>query len=858
MTVPTDLALRDALGDRYEIVREIGRGGMASVYLARDRRHEREVAVKVLLPELVDTIGTERFLREIRLVARLQHPHILPLFDSGEVAGQLYFVMPYVDGESLRARLDRDGALSLDAAMRLTRQIADALDYAHARGVVHRDLKPENVLLTGEQALLADFGIARGSPDGVATGLTLTSTGFVLGTPAYMSPEQVAGERQIDGRSDVYALGCNCYEMLCGRPPFTGSNAMAVLSQHLMAVPELLVGTAAAVPEGVITAVARALAKEPDERFASAGAFVAAMEQAMVEARQPSGADQRLRVVERAQDARERVLVLPFSNIAQAGDADWLSTGIAETVGADLSKISGLKVIGQDAATRRRIESELDGRAIDASIAAESGRSMGARWVVFGAFQKSGARLRITPHFIDATNGTALGGEKIDGSMDEIFAMQDRIVMGLADALRIQLTSGEVARIERPETAHLTAYELYARGYREFTQFGKESVRLAAEYFRAAIAIDPDYALAYAGLGSIHGPMYIASGRKEVLDEGARLLERAIALDPSIGEAHAWLAYMAFRQGRFDLAMRTAETAVQRDVSSDQAWYMLACGHICRAVMTHDPGALARTVPPILRAVSLNPRNMAALLVLGWLYMIRGQHAHAVPVVDRALELEVAGSTYTFLGARVFRAVLHLAADELSAASSLLDTAIAAYTGLDHVYAETMAAYAYFVRGSVAERTGDLDAAAADFVRACEIADANEHRITIGAHWIKARFGLARVLQRMGRAGAAARAFAEGQDLFTSRARFVWTWFHGATDAEVLYEKAAALATLGRSAEALDALRMAGLAGWADVTLMRGDPAFGALRDTSEMRRVTADAAARVTLLPPIGSGGLS
>ncbi len=858
VTSPAAPALDSVLADRYVLASEIGRGGMASVYRARDRRHERDVAVKVLHPELAATVGTDRFLREIRLVARLQHPHILPLFDSGEVNGLLYFVMPFVDGESLRARLDRDGALTLDVAARLTRQLADALDYAHARGVVHRDIKPENVLLTGDQALLADFGIARGQPGGDATSATLTSVGIALGTPAYMSPEQALGDTGVDARSDVYALGCCCYEMLSGSPPFTGATAMALLTQHIATLPSPLIGAHAALPSGVADAVAKALNKEPDERFATAGDFVSAIERATVEARQPSGADLRIRATELADDAKQRVLVLAFTNIAQAADADWLSTGIAETVSADLSQIAGLKVLGQDAATRRRVEAAVGDRPLDVELATESGRSAGARWVVWGAFQKSGNRIRITPHFTDATTGTQHGGEKIDGMMDDIFALQDRIVLGLADALRIQLTSGEVERIERPETAHLGAYELYARGYREFVSFGRESIRLAAEHFRAAIAIDPDYALAHAGLGLIHGPMYIATGRREVLDDGARHLERAIALDPSLGEARAWLCYMAFRQGRFDFATQCGLTAVECDPTNDTTWYMLACSYLCRAVMEHTPAAIALCVKPALRAAELNPRNLHTLLVLAWTYTMRGQHSHAAPIVQRAMDLELTGASYAFFGARIASAILHLAEADIVGATRILSDAINAYSGSDHVYADTMTAYSYFLRACAAERTGELAAARVDFRRACEIADANPHRISIGAHWVKARYGLARVLHRTGDSEGAARMMAEGRALYDSHDRFIWTWFHGAADCEMLYEEASTLATMGRASEALAVLEAAGEAGWADVPSMRQDPAFTTLRDTPEMRRVTSIASGRVALPPPVGGGGIA
>jgi eukaryotic-like serine/threonine-protein kinase len=852
-----DTRLR-ALSDRYDLVREVGRGGMASVHLARDLRHEREVAVKVLLPEVAESLGAARFLREIRLVARLQHPHILPLFDSGEADGVLYFVMPFVEGESLRTRLDREGALELDDAVRIVRQVADALDYAHARGVVHRDLKPENILLTDAYAHLADFGVAREPVSEGAGSATLTSAGITVGTPAYMSPEQAAAERNLDGRSDVYSLGCVCHEMLAGRPPFSGASALAIIRQHIVSVPGPLVGARSTLPDTVTAAVAQALAKDPAERFVTAGEFATALERAVVESRQPSVAELRFRALERQQQARQRVLVLNFVNIANVADADWLATGIAETVSADLNKIAGVKVVGQDFSTRHRVEAELHGRLVDAELAAKLGRSIGAQWVVWGAFQKLGERIRITPHFVNTTDLTRLGGEKIDGVMDDIFALQDRIVTGLADALRIQLTSNEVERIEQPETLHLGAYEHYARGYRAYLQFGKESVKLAAEHFRAAISIDPQYALAQAGLGLIHGPMYIASGRRAVLDEGAQLLERAIELDPSIGEAYAWLAYMQFRQGRFDVSIRTARLGVEREPANDMGWYMLGVGHVCRSTVAHEPDALSQAIPPLLRAVALNPGHLPAWLALGSIYMLRGQYAHATPAIDRALELETTGSALTFLGALVQRAVLHIGVGDVDAARPLVERAITRYTGADHVYAETMAAYANVIHGSIVERTGPPEAALESFGRACKIADANDHRITIGAQWVRGRLGCARVLHKLGLEAEAERALGEAQALFASRTRFVWTWIHGATDAEVLYELASTLVSLGRTDEALDTLHRAADAGWADQTFLRHDPAFAAIRDSAEVRQIAIDASKRVELPPPVGRGGVS
>jgi tetratricopeptide (TPR) repeat protein len=286
-------------------------------------------------------------------------------------------------------------------------------------------------------------------------------------------------------------------------------------------------------------------------------------------------------------------------------------------------------------------------------------------------------------------------------------------------------------------------------------------------------------------------------------------------------------------------------------------WYMLGCGRLCRAVVAHEPEALARAVPAYLRTVALNPGNLHGWMALGAIYALRGQYAHAAALLDRAVQFEVAGATLTFLGARVLRAALHLGAGELAEAAPLLDDAIARYTGSDHVFAEVVTAHAHTVRGWLAERGERHEAAAEDFARACAIADANEHRITIGAHWVKGRLGLARVLHRLGAAADAERALAEGLALFTDRPRFVWTWFHGATDAEVLYDLASTYAALGRDDDALAALRRAVGAGWGDFTWLRHDPAFVALRDSPALLRLGADVTGGVTLPPPTGSGGL-
>ena len=271
-------ALAAALADRYRLERELGQGGMATVYLAHDVRHDRQVAIKVVHPDLAATLGPERFLAEIKTTAKLQHPHILPLLDSGEAGGVLFYVMPFIAGESLRDRLTREQQLPVDEAVRITRQVADALGHAHAQGIVHRDIKPENILLQEGHALVADFGIALAVT--AAGGPRMTQTGLSLGTPQYMSPEQAMGERTLDARTDIYALGAVAYEMLTGEPPFTGATVQAIVAKVLSAEPQLPTLIRKTIPAHVEGAVLRALAKLPADRWAKASEFSAALSDA--------------------------------------------------------------------------------------------------------------------------------------------------------------------------------------------------------------------------------------------------------------------------------------------------------------------------------------------------------------------------------------------------------------------------------------------------------------------------------------------------------------------------------------------------------------------------------------------------
>ena len=842
------------LSERYTIVREIGRGGMAVVYLANDVRHDRQVAVKLLLPELSEAIGADRFAREIRTVARLQHPHILPLFDSGSANGTLYFVMPFVDGESLRDLLNREKAISLPSATRVIRQIGDALDYAHEHGVVHRDVKPENILLAGGQALLADFGVARAHANNELE--TLTSLGMTPGTPTYMSPEQASGEHDTDGRSDLYALGCIAYEMLSGVPPFVGKNAMATMAQHVTKQPPALIALQGEISLSVVAAVMRMLSKNPVDRFESAAAFAVVLETALIVPSEQSIAAGTVPLIGVLASATQSVFVIDFTNLSQSPDVDWLAGGIAETVSVDLRKISGVRVVGSEAPVRQRMAALRRDQAIGVDAACTLGKSVAAHWVIWGAYQKSGTRIRLTPQFANTETGDVLSLEKIDGNMDDIFAMQDRIVMQLALHLRIELTSYEAAQVAKPETAHISAYELYARGKQAGLLFGTESARAAGEYFRQAIVIDPNYALAWSGLGSLLMPKYISTGSAAVLQEGVEALQRAMSLDPSLGEPYTYLAYMYVQQGRYSESIQAARTSIEREPGASFAWYLLALPLLSRAVTTGSLLDLTRAMLTLLRCRAMNPAFHPASMAAGWIYVLRGEYAHGTLLIDEAVARERAGTGLIFLGALVMRANLHARLRETQTAISMFDVAISKYAAMDHVYAIYMGAWALNSRGRAAEVIGDLESAHRDYETALQLAEANEHRLGIGAQWIFATLGRSRLAHHRGDRLQSDALIRDAVLMLERRNRFNWISIPSAMVPEILYDVAATHGCRGEPDLALELLARSAKHGWADPIQLLSDRNFDDLRNTEPLQQLLKTSQTLATLPQPSGAGG--
>jgi serine/threonine-protein kinase len=427
--------LRASLSDRYSFDREIGRGGMATVYLAQDLKHNRAVAIKVLHPYLAVNLGPERFLREIQIAAQLQHPHIVPLYDSGQAGDLLYYVMPYVEGESLRQRLEREPQLPIDDVLHLGRAVATALDYAHRHQVVHRDIKPENVMLHEGEAMVTDFGIAKAVT--AAASDNLTQTGATVGTPAYMSPEQASGVVDLDGRSDVYSLGCVIFEMVTGRTPFVGPTAQAIIAQCFTNSPPPLRDSRARVPEWLEQVVAKALAKEPAGRFATAAEFAQGLR--IPGATTPPGATAATPAPQAATVVKS-IAVLPFVNMSADPENEYFTDGIAEEIINALSKVQALRVASRTSAFAFKGKNQ-DIRKV--------GEQLNVSTVLEGSVRKAGTKLRVTAQLVNVADGYHLWSERYDRELQDVFAIQDEIAENIVKALRVVLSDREGAHGQR-------------------------------------------------------------------------------------------------------------------------------------------------------------------------------------------------------------------------------------------------------------------------------------------------------------------------------------------------------------------------------------------------------------------------
>ena len=619
--------LKSALADRYAVESEIGRGGMATVFLAEDLKHHRKVAIKVLHPEIASSLGAERFLQEIEIVAGLDHPHILPLHDSGEADGLLYYVMPYVEGESLRDLLQRETQLPVDEAVRIASEVAGALGSAHRHGVVHRDIKPGNVLLSEGHARVADFGIARAVTSAGAE--KMTATGLAVGTPAYMSPEQAAGE-EADERTDIYALGCVLYEMLAGEPPLVGPTTQSTAAKRLTDRPTPLPALRDSVSLELDAVVEKSLRRSPADRFRTADEFGASLAAAVTASEglpQPAIHESGRRFLWRSaaiaaavligliaawqflpwpatmdreegpavgRDMSRSIAVLPFDNISGREEDSYFVEGVHAEILTRLAKIGGIVPISR---------ASVVGYREDPKPPVQVAEELGVAVVLEGSVQRTGDRIRFNVQLTDGT-GQVVWAERYDRelSADNLFAIQSDIAQQVTRALGAELSPAELRRIDRVPTADLDAYDFWVRAFHQVNEQGNDEAALAL--LDHAIEIDPAFAAAYSLKAVALSSLFWGTGRteQELCDEAAEALEAARSISPGLFDLHVdagWYHYRCHLD--YERALASIEQALQIAPSSVEA--LEVYGNILRRA-----GRVRESIDAHLRAVELSPR----------------------------------------------------------------------------------------------------------------------------------------------------------------------------------------------------------------------------------------------------------
>jgi serine/threonine-protein kinase len=594
---------------------------MATVYLARDLRHSRNVAIKVLRDEVVESLARDRFIRETQFAARLNHPHVLPLYDSGEADGILYFVMPLMEGQTLRDRLDADGPMPVDAVLKLAIEVADALDYAHRHGVVHRDIKPENILLHEGHAIIADFGIGKAIADAQSTDATITNLGVIVGTPAYMSPEQASGD-VIDHRTDFFSLGCVLYEMLTGILPFKGGSAHATIASRMIDTPREVTELRDAVPISLSHTVSRLLAKDPADRFTSGAQLMSALTSR--------------EVVAPAAHAIKSIAVLPFVNLSASSDDGYLADGITEEIINVLSQHTRLRVAARTSCFACK------GTKDDPRLIAER---LGVRMLLEGSVRRAGSRLRVTAQLINASDGCHLWSERFDREMADVFALQDDIASAIGDKLELSLLGDARSRVNRAGPRHIEAYELLLRGRVLLAQRGP-SIVPAAECFQQALALDPELAEAHALLADAQRlfAIYGMAPTSEVIPRARAAAKRALSLDPRQVEALATLANIA---AVFDWDATAGRALTERALAIDPLHVraLVESGFVEAYRHGATDATRRHALEDLERATSIDPLNAWAFALRAWSHSSVADHEVAVRLARHAIDLDPAAFT---------------------------------------------------------------------------------------------------------------------------------------------------------------------------------------------------------------------
>jgi len=744
---------------------------MGEVFLARDLALGRMAAVKVLTSAL-SADARARLVREAEASARLQHPAIATFFEAGESDGVAFLAMEFVAGETLRDRL-RSGALPFPQALSLTASLLEALVHAHAAGVIHRDIKPENVMVTGDNlGKLLDFGIAvvsGGLPASEdATEAALTAPGSVIGTLGYMSPEQLRGQ-PLDERSDLFSLGAVLYEAIEGRPAFPGETSADRIASILAA--DAPPPTAPGVPPETRLVLGRALARDPERRYPTAAAFLAEL---------------------RALGSGELVASLPdtlaiadFRNLSRNPDDDWIGSGFGESLAADFARLPGITLVPRD-----KVRSALAaGDRADSAL----GRVLGCRWVLSGAYQRAGRRLRVTSQLADGMTGETVASDKTDGDLDEMFAMQDRVSAVVIERLRPEGVA-PAARV----APRVDVFERHARGRRFFHRLEKGTLEQARVLFEEAVGADPNYAPALAGLAAVHAMRFPFQTDRRELERAESYARRAIAADPDLAEPRIWLGYSLSRLGLPEEAYAQESRAMELEPTSVYGFYF---GGFCAGRL----GRIEEGLGLFQRAVELDPRHSFGWLALGWTHLELGHRREARWCLEKAVSLEGQTTSGPTSGVAGYLGECLRRSGELDAARTACLRGLDEVERSDNMYRDTFRGVCLCALGRTALEQGDTEAAHAAFTQAVAHLRGRPRALGGGHLLVQALAGLARL--------DGEKALTEALDLFTQREGHDFSFMWACSDDVTLLELSRAAAAVGRPSEAATLLAQAVAAG---------------------------------------------
>jgi len=839
----------------YRVLELLGAGGMGVVYRALDTKLDRQVALKFLPPRM----GTEpevqrRFVNEAKAASALDHPGICTIYEIDEDEnGQLFIVMAYYAGLSLRVRLDQ-APMPTHQALDIALQVAEALERAHEQGIIHRDIKPANLILTDrEEVKILDFGLAK-----VLGGAKLTQTGTSMGTLNYMSPEQLKGE-SVGVGADIWALGAVLYEMLTGRVAFGGESQGAVVVNILDTHPAPIEPTGTGIDVGIERFLGRCLAKKKSDRYPSMTAIKEDLQSLVSRTKTISDISERPlhdddqptiplgpNIVEEARSdsrlpgsqALFSVAVLDFSNIAADPEADWLSGGISESLTVDLKKVGSIQVIGQRAV--RAAIGSVAVNELDADDLVDLGVRIGSRWIVWGAFQKSGEAIRVTAHCFDVERGRTVETLKLDGTMAQIFQLQDAIVTGLMESFELEISEMERNEIERPQTRDLEAYEYCAKARQILNRMAEPEMLQAQNYLEKAIDLDSQYAIAYSTLGQLHSFRFISETDDRDLEDAIRYLNRAIELDPALSDPYAWLTYVYSRKGRFKEAIEMGNRAAELEPDNPQAHYFLAVGYWLRGLIDYDTEGYPEAAGHLKRVIELVPRYQPGSQILGVLYFACGQYEQAWDHLRRAAEIEESGDFELgrFVGAISLLARLAYRRRKFDEAESLIRQGLEISGSVDHVYTSACNALTYCIQGDVMLATQRPDRAVAAFRQARE--QVLQSRRSLGSGWplLRAFLGQARAYSALSMTREFESHLLQAKELLDTRADFDFSGIWDGGRGEILVELALAHSVSHDQESALQCLEEASDCGWRETGRLELDRGFDSLRAGSRWQQL--------------------